>query len=110
MREELVLLATSNSPNARVLVDKHLHGYATIQFVEKIRGGVFLAYDDEEYLLEERQWFFPAHISASTLISLAGAGTIAISGFPVLWLTSGARREFGSKNRSQLPAAKILLL
>ncbi len=58
---ELVLLATSNEPHNRGQVDKHLHGYATIQLVCAIRGGIALSYDDEHYALESGSWFFPAH-------------------------------------------------
>ena len=57
---QLVLLATSNEADYRGLVDKRLQGYATIQLVEAIRGGIFLAYDEQIYELEAGNWFFPA--------------------------------------------------
>ncbi len=61
MREDLVLLAASNTLNNRGIIDKKLHGYATIQFVCNIRGGLYLSYDEEKYDLQSGSWFFPAH-------------------------------------------------
>ena len=58
---DLVLLATTNSQRARVFVDKHLHGYATIQFAENICGALMLSYDAQFYEWENGKWFFPAH-------------------------------------------------
>ena len=61
MRDDLILLASSNAPLARVFVDKHLHGYSTIQFATRICGALFLAYDEREWHLREGDWFFPAY-------------------------------------------------
>ena len=61
MRDDLILLASTNAPDSRVFVDKHLHGYSTIQFVTRIRGTLFLAYDEREWHLREGEWFFPAN-------------------------------------------------
>lgn len=58
MDPDLTFLAATCEPNCSIRVDKHLVGYSTIQFME--RGGVSLAYDDAEYLLEGA-WFWPAH-------------------------------------------------
>ncbi|RYX83662.1 AraC family transcriptional regulator [bacterium] len=57
---DLVLLAWSGSPHCRQRLDKHLVGYATIQFVRDIEPSLFLAYDEREYNLHG-EWFFPAH-------------------------------------------------
>jgi AraC-like DNA-binding protein len=59
--QELILLAASNVQHNRGNTDKRLRGYATIQFVEAIRGGIFLSYDEQIYELESGYWFFPAH-------------------------------------------------
>lgn len=61
MREDLVLLVAAGNPDNRGIVDKQLHGYATIQFVQNIRGGFYLSYDEEKYDLQSGSWFFPAH-------------------------------------------------
>lgn len=58
MREDLVILAASNNPVCRQILDKHLVGYATIQFMA--RGGCQVAYDETWHSLEGA-WFFPAH-------------------------------------------------
>ena len=55
---DLIFLATTNAPQSRIHVDKHLIGYATMQFMA--RGGVQLSYDDRVYRLEGA-WFWPAH-------------------------------------------------
>lgn len=47
-------------PLCRQRLDKHVVGYATVQFVSRIRPSLFLAYDEREYELKG-QWFFPAH-------------------------------------------------
>ena len=46
MRDDLVLLASSNSQGYRGGIDKHLAGYATVQFVTGIQDTLFLAYDE----------------------------------------------------------------
>jgi AraC-like DNA-binding protein len=61
MRDELVLLASSRVKDAHVLVNKHLHGYATIQFATDIVGTAVISYDDDIYELTSGDWFFPAH-------------------------------------------------
>lgn len=61
MRDDLILLASSNVPNNRSFLNKYLIGYSTIQFVTEIRGTLFVAYDDQEYHLSGGDWFFPAH-------------------------------------------------
>ncbi|HEX8551209.1 MAG TPA: helix-turn-helix transcriptional regulator [Abditibacteriaceae bacterium] len=58
MHDDLVILASSNTPGCRQLLDKHLDGYATIQFMA--RGGCEVAYDETWHSLEGA-WFFPAH-------------------------------------------------
>ena len=57
---DLVLLAWSNMPACRQRLDKHLVGYATIQFVCDISSSLFVAYDEREFELQD-EWFFPAH-------------------------------------------------
>ncbi len=61
MRDDLILLASSNVPHKRGRIDKWLDGYSTIQFVTEIRGTLFVAYDEREWHLREGSWFFPAH-------------------------------------------------
>lgn len=61
MRDDLILLASSNMSHNRGGTDKHLNGYSTIQFVTEIRGTLFLAYDQNEWNLTDGDWFFPAH-------------------------------------------------
>ena len=61
MRDDLILLASSNAPHNHERVDKWLDGYSTIQFVTQIRGTLFLAYDETEWNLDAGDWFFPAH-------------------------------------------------
>ncbi len=61
MRDELLLLGSSRVPDAHVLVNKHLHGYATIQFATNIVGTAVISYDDDVYEFESGDWFFPAH-------------------------------------------------
>lgn len=61
MSADLILLAASNGPDSSQVIDKHLHGYATIQYVENIRGALCLSYDEQRYEFNEGQWFFPAH-------------------------------------------------
>jgi AraC-like DNA-binding protein len=58
MNDDLIILAASSSPECRNTLDKHLHGYATIQYMA--RGGVRVAYDETWHDLEG-QWFWPAH-------------------------------------------------
>lgn len=55
---DLIFLATTDAPQSRIRVDKHLVGYATIQFMA--RGGVEVSYDTQTYRLEGA-WFWPAH-------------------------------------------------
>ena len=61
MRDDLILLASSNAPHTRERIDKWLDGYSTIQFVTAIRGTLLVAYDEREFYLSEGNWFFPAH-------------------------------------------------
>lgn len=61
MRDDLILLASSNAPHNRNSIDKWLDGYSTIQFVTDIRGTLRVAYDEREWNLREGDWFFPAH-------------------------------------------------
>ena len=61
MRDDLIFLASSDKPDTRERLDKHLHGYSTIQFVTRIRGALYLAYDEREWNLQSGDWFFPAH-------------------------------------------------
>src|SRR4028119_654085 len=58
MHNDLYFLATTCEPQYCGHIDKHLVGYATMQFMEK--GSIELAYDDQAYLLEGA-WFWPAH-------------------------------------------------
>jgi len=58
INSDLAFLACSNHPNVWQVIDKHLVGYSTIQYME--RGAVQLAYDDRRYLLEG-SWFWPAY-------------------------------------------------
>lgn len=61
MRDDLILLASSNSPDNHERIDKWLDGYSTIQFVTNIRGTLRVSYNEREYYLREGEWFFPAH-------------------------------------------------
>lgn len=61
MRDDLILLASSNASHNRARIDKWLNGYSTIQFVTQIRGTLFLSYDETQWNLREGDWFFPAH-------------------------------------------------
>ena len=61
MRDDLILLASSNTPHNRGRIDKRLDGYSTIQFVTDIRGALLVAYDEREWNLSAGDWFFPAH-------------------------------------------------
>jgi hypothetical protein len=47
MHDDLVVLATTHSPDCNILVDKHLLGYSTIQYME--HGAVDVSYDGHEY-------------------------------------------------------------
>jgi AraC-like DNA-binding protein len=62
MKDDLIFLAASCVNRQRLFLDKHLDGYATIQFTP--RGGVEVGYDDEWFLLTGRAWFWPAHPGA----------------------------------------------
>lgn len=55
---DLAFLACSSHPQMIQVVDKHLVGYWTIQYME--RGHVELSYDDRRYLIEG-SWFWPAY-------------------------------------------------
>lgn len=61
MDGELTFLATSRTPQCRQRLDKHVIGYATIQFVTQ--GGVRVGYDERWFDLPPRPegWFFPAY-------------------------------------------------
>lgn len=61
MRDNLILLAWSYKANSVHHLDKYLEGYSTIQFVTHIRGALRVVYDEEEWLLRDANWFFPAH-------------------------------------------------
>jgi len=56
---DLTFLASSNMPHCRQVLDKHVVGYYTMQFME--RGGVDLAYDDRWTRMEGDMWFWPAY-------------------------------------------------
>lgn len=58
MTDELYILATSSTESNGTSLDKHLHGYATIQFMEY--GQCRVALDDDWYDLLEPS-FFPAY-------------------------------------------------
>jgi AraC-like DNA-binding protein len=58
MHDDLIFLASSHIPATNQLIDKHLIGYATMQYMQ--HGGVFLAYNDRDYQLEGA-WFWPAY-------------------------------------------------
>lgn len=55
---DLAFLACSNHPAMWQVVDKHLVGYYTIQYMET--GAVQVSYDDRRYVLEG-SWFWPAY-------------------------------------------------
>ncbi|AIE84080.1 helix-turn-helix domain-containing protein [Fimbriimonas ginsengisoli] len=55
---DLAFLAASRVPECWQVVDKHLVGYSTIQYME--RGAVEIAYDDRRYRCEGPT-FWPAH-------------------------------------------------
>ena len=61
MDDDLAFLASSSMPLCKQRLDKHVHGYATIQFV--VDGGVALGYDEQWFALTPRPegWFFPAY-------------------------------------------------
>ncbi len=61
MRDDLILLASTNAPLSQIKIDKWLDGYSTIQFASQIEGTLFLAYDEREWNLRAGDWFFPAH-------------------------------------------------
>jgi AraC-like DNA-binding protein len=56
--DDLTFLATTYAPTCRIRLDKHLHGYATLQFMAQ--GGIELAYDDDWAVLEGA-WFWTAY-------------------------------------------------
>lgn len=58
INSDLAFLACSNHPEVWQVVDKHLVGYSTIQYMQQ--GSVQLAYDDRRYVLEG-SWFWPAY-------------------------------------------------
>jgi len=58
MHQDLIFLASSYAPQAQTHIDKHLEGYATIQYMQ--RGAVELAYDDDIAVLRGA-WFWPAY-------------------------------------------------
>lgn len=58
MHDDLVILATTCNPNTNIVIDKHLVGYSTLQFMEY--GAVDVAYDQREYSMRGA-WFWPAH-------------------------------------------------
>src|SRR4028118_1877746 len=58
MKDDLVFLASTRQWTSDLVVDKHLEGYATMQFMS--RGAVEISYDKDEYSLSG-QWFWPAH-------------------------------------------------
>jgi AraC-like DNA-binding protein len=58
MNDDLIILAASSSPYSTHLLDKHLDGYATVQYME--HGGVRVGYDENWHELSG-QWFWPAH-------------------------------------------------
>jgi hypothetical protein len=105
MKQELVLLATTNNPDNASIIDKRLQGYATIQFVQNIRGGLHLSYDEEEYDLQSGSWFFPAHPWPAPAFPLPKTGWLlasqAHSVFLGHWLKSGAEQEFGPKSHNK---------
>lgn len=59
MDTNLIFLATSRVEHNRTCLDKHLNGYATIQFSPS--GGVEVGYDEEWFTLTGGAWFWPAH-------------------------------------------------
>lgn len=61
MRSDLTFLRSSTRHVVGSGIDKHLHGYSTLQFVTAISGTLLVAYDDQEFLLKAGDWFFPAH-------------------------------------------------
>jgi len=58
MQHDLIFLASSYALRAQSHIDKHLEGYATIQYMQ--RGAVELAYDDDVTVLRGA-WFWPAY-------------------------------------------------
>lgn len=72
MHDELILLAASSVPRNRGSIDKYLAGYSTIQFVCKFHGSLFVAYDSDEYMLSDGEWFFPAHPGPRTRFHILG--------------------------------------
>lgn len=56
-----MFLATSRTPHCQQRLDKHVIGYATLQFVTE--GGVQVGYDERWFELPPRPegWFFPAY-------------------------------------------------
>jgi AraC-like DNA-binding protein len=71
-RKQIVLLAATQSPQCTHVVDKHLDGYYTIQFMDS--GGVWLAYDEREFRLEGL-WFWPAYPGPRTRFNVASGYT-----------------------------------
>lgn len=61
MDDDLTFLATTNAPQCQQRLDKHVIGYATLQYVTG--GGVWVAYDDQVFALPPRPegWVFPAY-------------------------------------------------
>ncbi|MEO7718932.1 MAG: AraC family transcriptional regulator [Capsulimonas sp.] len=57
MNDTLFFFASTRDERCRMVKDKHLDGYYTLQYIDS--GGVWLAYDDREHILEG-PWFFPA--------------------------------------------------
>jgi AraC-like DNA-binding protein len=59
METALIFLAGSYAPRNCSYLDKHLEGYATIQFSRG--GGVEVGYDERFFTLTGGDWFWPAH-------------------------------------------------
>ena len=57
MNDDIIFLAGSRNPHSRQRIDKYLHGYATLQFMES--GAIEVGYDDHLQVLEGA-WFWPA--------------------------------------------------
>ena len=57
----LVFLATSHNPHCTLRLDKHLHGYHTMQFMSAGSGGVCVGYGEQIHRLDGGAWFWPAH-------------------------------------------------
>ena len=76
MRDDLILLASSNSPHCHQRIDKWLDGYSTIQLVTDIRGTLLVSYDERKYHLNEGDWFFPAHPGPRVRFHALGADEV----------------------------------